>query len=225
MYAEEDYLQISGIQHFVFCRRQWALIHIEQQWKDNLLTAEGEVEHRRVHDENVRDSRNGVITMRGLKVFSKFLGVSGECDAVEFLPSEDGISLNGREGLWNVMPVEYKHGASKFDDCDRLQVTLQAMCLEEMFSIEINDACIFYFKTRRRERIKITDELRNRAVSFINEMHLYMSRGYTPRVKPGKYCKSCSLKEICLPELLKKSESASKYIERFLKERSNEENA
>lgn len=135
---DKEYLLISGLQHFSFCRRQWALIHIEQQWVENGLTAEGRVIHKRVHDVSCVDIRNGVITMRDMPVKSERMGICGCCDAVEFSKSDNGITLRGRQGQWDICPVEYKHGHRKSEDCDRLQVTAQAMCLEEMFSCKIN---------------------------------------------------------------------------------------
>lgn len=225
MYTENEFLQLSGIQHFSFCRRQWALIHIEQEWAENGLTTEGKIEHERVHNESVQDIRNGILTLRGLRVHSFSLGISGECDAVEFIPSETGITLNNRKGQWQICPVEYKHGKSKVNDCDRLQTALQVMCLEEMFSAEINNACIFYHETRRREYVEITDELRNKAVAAVMEMHSYMSRGYTPKPKMSIACKKCSLADICIPELEKKSEMVSAYIERHIMEGTDEEDA
>ncbi len=216
MYTDEDFLQISGIQHFSFCRRQWALIHVEQQWVENVLTAQGRVDHERVHDNKVKDYRNGKITIRGLKVCSRELGVSGECDAVEFIQDPDGITLKGREGQWSVIPVEYKHGTEKISDCDRLQVAIQAMCLEEMFSYTIDKVYIFYFENRRREEVLLTDALRENARKATEEMHLYMTRRYTPKVKPGKGCNNCSLKEICLPQLQEKQQTVSEYINGYI---------
>lgn len=200
---------LSGIQHFAFCRRQWALIHIEQQWSENYLTASGRITHERVHDRDVWDMRNGVITVRGMQIKSSALGISGECDAVEFIPSDEGITLHGREGKWIVRPIEYKNGESKVNDCDRLQATAQAMCLEEMFCCPVEEAHIFYNKTRRREKFDITDELRSTVRSMLSEMHELYKRGYTPSVKPDKNCASCSLKDICLPVLLKKKRQGS----------------
>lgn len=211
--CEHDYLLISGIQHFAFCRRQWALIHIEQQWQENFLTAEGRVIHNRVHDNGVKDFRNGTLTIRGLNVKSELLGLTGTCDAVEFIPSDNGIKLNGYDGLWRVLPVEYKHGTSKIGDCDRLQAVAQAMCLEEMFSCEINEVHIFYNERRRREKFEISPEFREKVKNIANEMHDYYSRGYTPKVKPNKSCRSCSLSDSCLPDLLKsKNKSVKDYI-------------
>ena len=218
MYTEEDFLQLSGIQHFSFCRRQWALIYIEQQWEENILTAGGRMDHHRVHDNEVKDYRNGIMTLRGLKIHSHELGVSGECDAVEFSKVQDGITLKGRKGQWAVTPVEYKHGAVKVNDCDRLQVTAQAMCLEEMFSFNIQKAYIFYFKDRRREEVLLSETLREKVKKMLSEMHSYMDKKYTPAVKPSKNCNNCSLKNICLPNLHKEQSSVEAYINHYMEE-------
>lgn len=224
MYTEEKFLQISGVQHFSFCRRQWALIHVEQQWEENILTAEGRVEHHRVHDNKIADIRNGKITMHGLKIHSNRLGVSGECDAVEFLPVNDGITLHDRNGQWAVVPVEYKHGTTKSNDCDRLQVTIQAMCLEEMFSCKIEKAYIFYFENRRREEVFLNSEIRKSAEDTLAEMHCYMEKKYTPKVRPSNDCNNCSLKDLCIPQLQKK-QSVSDYIKSYVEEKIHEKNA
>ena len=215
-----DDLQLSGIQHFSFCRRQWALIHIEDQWQENGLTAEGRVQHDRVHDESISDFRGGVLTLRGTRIRSDRLRVSGVCDAVEFTPDPDGIALRGREGLWRPCPVEYKHGAGKLSDCDRLQLAAQALCLEEMLCCEIPAGALFYWKTRRRERVEIDAGLREKTERMLREMREYYDRHYTPRVKPGKACESCSLSDVCLPRLLRKGEAASvaEYVRRHAAE-------
>lgn len=218
--TQDDDLQLSGIQHFSFCRRQWALIHIEDQWQENGLTAEGRVQHDRVHDESVSDFRGGVLTLRGMRIRSDRLRVSGVCDAVEFTPDPDGIALRGREGLWRPCPVEYKHGAGKLSDCDRLQLAAQALCLEEMLCCEIPAGALFYWKTRRRERVEIDAGLREKTERMLREMREYYDRRYTPRVKPGKACESCSLSDACLPRLLRKGEAASvaEYVRRHAEE-------
>lgn len=218
MYSEDDYLLISGIQHFSFCRRQWALIHIEQVWTENALTAAGRVQHERVHDRSQTELRGDELTVRGMKIKSEKLGVTGECDAVVFTRTEDGVPLFGRKGLWSAMPVEYKHGKQKASDCDRLQATAQAMCLEEMLCCRIEKAALFYFETRSRTYIDITDELREKTAAMFAEMHRYAERGYTPKVKPSALCKSCSLRDLCLPKLLRRGETASAYIDRRLRE-------
>ena len=218
--TQDDDLQLSGIQHFSFCRRQWALIHIEDQWQENGLTAEGRVQHDRVHDESISDFRGGVLTLRGMRIRSDRLRVSGVCDAVEFTPDPDGIALRGRKGLWRPCPVEYKHGAGKLSDCDRLQLAAQALCLEEMLCCEIPAGALFYWKTRRRERVEIDAGLREKTERMLREMREYYDRRYTPRVKPGKACESCSLSDVCLPRLLRKGETASaaEYVRRHAAE-------
>ena len=198
---DEEYLPISGLQHFSFCRRQWALIHVELQWVENELTAEGRILHKRVHDISNIDIRNGIITIRDLPVKSNQLKISGYCDAVEFFQQNEGITLFGRQGHWGICPVEYKHGHQKSDDCDRLQVVAQAMCLEEMFSCKIDEGAIFYFETRKKEKFYITDEFRKIVKSSFEEMHNMFDRGYTPTVKKHSGCNKCSMKDVCLPTL------------------------
>ena len=216
---QSDYIDISGLQHFVFCKRQWALIHIENQWEENYLSAEGRVLHDRVHDAEDTDTRNGIVTMRGLRVRSDTLGVTGICDAVEFIPAEEGIVLSGRQGCWRVHPVEYKRGTFKVSDCDRMQVALQAMCLEEMLCCDILYGSLFYFQPRRREKIELTEALRTEVKETVQEMHKLYTQRYTPRVRQTRSCKSCSLAEVCLPELLSSSSvSASDYIKAKLKD-------
>lgn len=113
MSAPDDYLLMSGIQHFCFCRRQWALIHLEQQWSENLRTAEGRLEHTRCHDTAQTERRGDLLITRGMKVVSHRLRLSGDCDVVEFRADPEGIPLQHTEGRWRPMPVEYKHGRAK----------------------------------------------------------------------------------------------------------------
>ena len=216
-YAEEDYLMISGIQHFRFCRRQWALIHVEQQWEENAHTIIGEMMHKKAHDPYLREKRKDTIVVRALPVASKTMGVSGECDIVEFHRCDDGIKLFGHRGLYSVYPIEYKKGKPKNADEDKLQLTTQAMCLEEMFTTTISEGAIYYGEIKRREVVEFTEELRNNVVEIFQEMHQYYTRKYTPKVKKSKACSSCSLKEICLPGL-EKSISVGKYMEQILEE-------
>lgn len=216
-YSPEDYLMLSGIQHFCFCKRQWALIHIEQQWSDNLLTVEGDILHKNVHDSGFDEKRGDKIVVRGMAINSAELGVSGVCDVVEFMRSEDGVSIFGREGKYKVIPVEYKRGKPKENDADRLQLAAQAICLEEMLCCIIEKGFLYYGEIRRREEIVFDDEIRQKTVSMIKEMHGYFERGYTPKTKRTKSCNACSLKDICLPGL-QKNISAGKYIRERLDE-------
>ncbi len=216
MFREEDYLMLSGLQHFAFCRRQWALIHIEQQWDENYRTADGRIMHDRAHDGTFREKRRDVIITRAMKVSSAELGISGECDIVEFHKSPDGIHLSGLDGTYQVIPVEYKRGKPKENDCDALQLCAQAMCLEEMLCCEIPQAYLYYGETRRRQSITLDAALRERTAVMIAEMHELFRRQYTPKVKRTKACNACSLKDICLP-VLEKKRSAADYLAEALK--------
>ncbi len=201
MYDENDFLQLSGLQHFAFCRRQWALIHIENQWQEDLRTVEGQILHARAHEEGFRESRGDRLIVRGLSIHSAALGVSGQCDVVEFVRDARGVLLAGREGRWLAYPVEYKHGQPKENPADRLQLCAQAMCLEEMLCCDIPEGALFYGQTRRRETVAFTVELRQAVREMLEEMHQLYQKGHTPRVKPTKSCNACSLKELCLPKL------------------------
>lgn len=216
-YTEDDYLMLSGIQHFKFCRRQWALIHIEQQWAENIHTVVGELMHKKAHDPYLTEKRKDLLVVRSLPVASKVMGVSGECDVVEFHRCEDGIKLHGHRGTFLVYPIEYKKGKPKVTEEDKLQLVTQALCLEEMFSTNISEGALFYGETRRREVVIITEELRQEVIKMFQEMHQYFDRKYTPKVKYNKTCNSCSLKDICLPKL-EKASSVEKYITQMLKE-------
>ena len=184
---------MSGIQHFAFCRRQWALIHIEQQWQENAHTAQGQLDHVRCHDETLSEKRDNTFTVRGMRVFSRKLNLSGACDVVEFHKDKNGISLEGQPGFWLPYPIEYKHGREKETDADRLQLCAEAMALEEMLVCDIPAGALYYIETRRREVVPFTDELRRKTEDTAAEMNRYFARGYTPKVKPGKHCNACSL--------------------------------
>ena len=219
-YTEDDYLMISGIQHFKFCRRQWALIHVEQQWAENVHTVIGELMHKKVHDPYLTEKRKDTILVRALPVSSRTMGVSGECDLVEFHKCEDGIRLHGHRGTYLIYPVEYKKGKAKSTDADRLQLVAQAMCLEEMLCCDISYGYIFYGETRHRMKVEFTDEVREKVRKIFSEMHKYYEQRYTPKVKTSKKCNACSLKDICLP-VLNKKKSVSGYIDRMLSEEEN----
>ena len=214
-FDEEDYLQLSGLQHFVFCRRQWALIHVENLWADNLRTTDGEIMHERAHSEALTERRGDVIITRGMSVFSRALGVSGKCDVLEFHRDDGGTAINGWDGLWLPFPVEYKRGEPKQDNCDAAQLCGQAMCLEEMLCCAIPCGALFYGETRRRFAVEFTDELRKEVSDALTEMHALFKRGYTPKVKPNKSCSACSMKELCVPTLMK-NRSVRQYMEESL---------
>lgn len=217
-YEEEDYLNLAGLQHFAFCRRQWALIHIEQQWSENLRTAQGQILHENAHDPTFAEKRGDLLISRGMAVSSRTLGVNGVCDVVEFHASPDGVELAGREGKWLPVPVEYKRGAPKENDADRLQLCCQAMCLEEMtLCPAIPKAFLYYGETAHRAAVPLDGALRKEVASLLEEMHELYAKRYTPRAKPSKSCNACSLKDICLPKLIRAG-SAARYIQKRLEE-------
>ena len=203
MFAEEDFLQLSGLQHFLFCRRQWALIHVENLWRDNVRTVSGELMHERAHNGALTEKRGGTVITRDMGVFSHCLGVSGKCDVLEFHRDGKGVSIHGWDGLWSPFPVEYKRGEPKAGNCDAAQLCCQAMCLEEMLCCQIPDGALFYGETRRRLPVAFTAQLRWEVSGALEEMHRLFARGYTPKVKPSKSCNACSMKELCLPVLMK----------------------
>ncbi len=216
-YREEEFLNLAGIQHFSFCRRQWALIHIEQQWKEDLRTVEGHILHERAHDEFFSEKRGDMVVSRGLPVFSRRLGTNGICDVVEFHRAAEGVDVFGLEGKWLPIPVEYKRGRPKEIDADRLQLCCQVMCLEEMLLCEIKEAYLYYGETRHRTSVILDLDLRNKVEKIFAEMHDLYNRSYTPQVKSTKSCNACSLKDLCMPKLYKNC-SASTYVEQMLQE-------
>lgn len=214
-YAEGEYLMLSELQHFIFCRRQWALIHLEQAWAENYLTTAGELMHKKAHQEESVEKRGNLIIMRGLRIVSHNLGISGQCDVVEFHKNSKGISLRGYDGLWKPIPVEYKRGTEKEGSEDEVQLCAQAMCLEEMLLTEIPKGYLYYGENRRRTEVLFDAELRKKVVDATSEIHAAHERKHTPRVKTSKKCQSCSLNEICIPKL-NKSLDVNSYIEAAL---------
>ncbi len=208
---EENYLALSGIQHFAFCRRQWALIHVERQWAENLRTVEGDLLHQRAHDETQAESRGDMRIIRGLRVVSHQLCVQGICDVVEFHRDPTGISLVGWEGSWLPYPIEYKRGKPNTYGADELQLCAQAMCLEEMLLCKIPEGSLFYGESRRRTRVALDEPLRQKVASILSEMRALYARGHTPQATPSKGCAACSLKEVCLPRL-DRLQSVSSYL-------------
>jgi len=230
MYDEDELLPLSGLQHLVYCERQWALIHLEQLWAENRLTVEGRQLHERT-DELGRQSRRDVRIVRGLSIHSLRLGLSGRADTVEFhridnasselgVPCEKlpvAVRLPGDSNLWRPFPVEYKRGRSKRSDCDRVQLCAQALCLEEMLSVSVPGGALFYGRTRRREDVALDAGLRDQTEQLAQRMHDLFRAGKTPRmVYDSKRCDRCSLYSKCEP----KTTGAHRSVERYLSEAS-----
>ena len=199
MFSEDDLIQLSALQHFMFCERQCALIHIEQLWSENLFTAEGRIMHDKVDTAN-RESRGNIRIEYGVPMRSLRLGLIGKADAVEF-------HKHGEK--WIPFPVEYKRGKPKSDNCDRVQLCAQAICLEEMMHVEIPAGALFYGQTRRREDVVIDKSLRMKTEEAAKKVHELIKSGITPKAEYSKKCEKCSLVELCLP---KASSKASSYL-------------
>ena len=219
-YDEDDMLMLSGIQHYMYCPRQWALIHIEQQWEDNRLTAEGELLHRNVDNPAYRQKNGDTITLRAVHIASHTLGLYGISDAIELIPSEtkeNAICHPRYAGYWRPYLIEYKRGHRKPDERDEVQLAAQVICLEEMYKICIPEAALFYNETRHRETVTIDDRLRQLTYELSEAMHKTFASGTTPRAVEQRGCKNCSLLDICAPKLTKKT-SVSYYLKKSFDE-------
>ena len=191
MYPEDDLLPLSALQHLAFCERQCALIHLEQQWAENRLTAEGRQLHERVHEQE-SESRGDVRIVRALRIRSLRLGLTGVADVVEFYHQPDGTD--------QPFPVEYKHGRPKPSRCDEIQLCAQAMCVEEMCATTVCSGAIFYGQPRRRLEITFGSDLRDETKALAARLHLLQRSGNTPPpVYEKKKCDHCSLQALCLP--------------------------
>jgi CRISPR-associated exonuclease Cas4 len=208
-YAEDDLIMLSALQHFVFCKRQCALIHIEQVWFENRLTAEGRIMHEKVHEEG-GETRGDLRISRGVPLRSLRLGLVGLADVVEF----HRIDKN----KWQPFPVEYKRGKPKPDDSDTVQLCAQAMCLEEMLATPVPEGALFYGRTRRRFDVTFGEAIRNKTEETAQEAHTLIESGITPPPVYGKRCESCSLIEECLPEKMEKQISVKRYLKRMIEE-------
>src|SRR3989339_2287804 len=190
-YSEDDLIQLSALQHFMFCERQCALIHIEQLWSENLFTAEGRIMHDKVDTAN-RESRGSIRIEYGVPMRSLRLGLIGKADVVEFHRKNDGT--------WLPFPVEYKRGKPKADDCDKVQLCAQAICLEEMLSTSIPAGALFYGQTRRRLDVVFDEALRHETEEAACRARDLIASGRTPPPVYEKRCESCSLMADCLPK-------------------------
>ncbi len=214
-YSEDDLLPLSGLQHLVFCERQWALIHIEQMWSENRLTAEGRELHEKAHDAG-SESRPGLRIARGLRLHSLSLGLAGQADVVEFRAAPSGVSLRGEEGFWQPWPVEYKRGRPKAGRCDQVQLCAQALCLEEMFQVACPAGGLFYGTTRRRQDVPFSAALRAETEALAAHMHELFRARATPRAAYSPKCEKCSLLASCMPKTLGGGRAVERYLTRAL---------
>lgn len=219
-YAESDFLPLSGLQHLVFCERQCALIHLEQAWRENFLTAEGRVLHEKV-DAREGESRGDLRVTRGVPLRSFRLGLAGRADVVELhrmALGEGGVRFPGIEGYWRAFPVEYKRGQRKWIHCDRIQLCAQAICLEEMLRAHVPTGALFYGRVRRREQVDFNGDLRRATEDASSRFHEIVASGKTPIVYRETKCRRCSLFEVCLPPKKRAHRSVDRYLASALAE-------
>lgn len=205
-----DPIPISALQHYLYCPRQCALIHLEQLWTENVYTAEGRRLHEKAHG-NATESRGDCKTVTGLLLCSHALGLTGQADVVEF---------HRRDGRLQPYPVEYKRGRPKSNDADRIQLCAQALCLEEMLDVVIPEGALFYGKTRRRQVVSFDDALREKTRETAEAVHALLRQGATPPPPPleiaNALCPSCSLCDACMP--LAPRKSAAAYLQSVLED-------
>ena len=209
-YNEDDLIMLSALQHFVFCERQCALIHIEQVWEENRLTAEGHILHERVHEQD-SESWGEVRIERGIALRSLRLGLSGVADVIEFhqVPGEN---------KWQPFPVEYKRGKPKPDSCDAVQLCAQALCLEEMLELEVMRGALYYGKIHRRHEVIFDEKLRRETEETAKQVHELIASGETPRPVYKLKCDNCSLFQLCMPKTIGKRSSVKRYLGSMLRE-------
>lgn len=217
-YNEEDYLMLSGIQHFYFCKRQWCLIHIENLWADNQATKEGDYLHEKADNPSLTESRKNVFYSRAMPVVSKKLGFSGILDMVEFHKSSIGVPIQGHEGLWEPIIIEYKRGKEKKDLRDIVQLVAEVISLEEGLDCSINVSYLFYDKVKKRQKVEITPELRALVYDLSGSMHKFYEKRETAEAENYKNCTRCSLYDLCLPRMTKKKVNVHHYIYSRLEE-------
>ena len=223
MIADDELIMISALQHYLFCRRQCALIHVEGAWIENYLTATGRQLHERV-DRMGGETRKDIHLATALRLVSTRLGITGVADMVEFHrvenETENGVcvasKLTGREGWWRPFPVEYKRGRPKEHRADEVQLCAQALCLEEMTGVSIPRGALFYGETRRRVDVCFDEELRRLTDVTIRNVRELISSGVTPPPEETKGCTSCSLFELCRPEEMRRGQSAAKWLDRTM---------
>ena len=207
MYTEDDLIQISALQHALFCERQYALIHLEQLWEENRFTAEGRVLHERVDAEH-RESRRLFKQEYGMPVRSLRWGLVGKCDLVELWYIKDGT-------VEKVSPVEFKRGRKKADDIDRVQLCAQVLCLEEMFDITIEGGQFYYLQEHRRTNVTIDTPLREKTTALIERVMKIRETGETAQANYEKRkCDNCSLVDLCMP---KSAGAGHKHVDRYIK--------
>ena len=221
LFSDDDLIPLSRLQHVMFCPRQFALIHVEQVWQENRLTSQGRVIHDNAHDPFFSEKRGDTITTRSVPVVSYKLGVSGECDVVEWQRSESGVTLEKYDGLWMPTPVEYKRGKPKKGAFDEVHLCAQAMCIEEMLNVIIPKGFLYYWEIRSRVEVIFGEELRGQVCEAAKTaQRVIKEETLPPPDRPKSQCRNCSLLDECMPGS-KTKKSAAVYIRNQVEEMIN----
>lgn len=203
-YKEDDFLMLSGIQHYYYCKRQWSLIHIENQWQENRWTIEGQIVHKKTDNPYIKEKRHDIFISRAMHVASSKLGLSGILDVVEFYQSENGIEIPNRRGKWIPTVVEYKRGKEKNDLRDIVQLVAGTICLEENLNTVIDKGYLYYNATNKKIPVEISPEYRNIVQKLADEMHHLYRKGQTTLPETCQCGVGCSLEEVCMKNKLNK---------------------
>lgn len=207
--GDDDLIPLSALQHYLYCPRQCALIHVERLWAENRHTAEGRLLHEKADEVRV-ESRRGVRTVTAMPLISRELGIAGVADVVEFHDTaSDEVPY----------PVEYKRGKPKAHRADEVQLCAQALCLEAMFNCDLSEGALYYGKTRHRDVVQFDDELRGLTRQVIDDVRVLIAHGKTPiAVYKASVCDACSLIDLCQPKLLGRRESVREWIRTQIQE-------
>lgn len=216
-YSEEDLLPLAKLADLVFCPRRAAFHLLEGIWEENAFTAEGANLHERVHQAE-NESRGDLRIVRGLRLRSFRLGLSGVADVVEFRSGPAGVSLENTSGVWQPFPVEYKRSTLKHEPGYEVQLCAQALSLEEMLGARIESGAIFYGKSCRRQAVGFTDDLRASTEAAAGQLHELFKAGQTPSAQYGKKCRSCSLLESCMPKVTGIEKDVKRYLAKAIAE-------
>jgi len=210
VYTDDDLLPLSALQHYLFCERQCALIHIERLWQENRFTAEGRIMHEHVHERQMQ-SRGEIRYESAIPLRSYRLGIIGVSDLVEFRRNREGEAV-----VWQPFPIEYKRGKPKKDNWDKVQLCAQALCMEEMLNIEVPAGALYYGKTKHRQQVEFDQQLRTVTEDTCQKLQVLIQDRQTPPPVYTSKCDNCSLAEVCLPKTVGRKESVMNYFQKVL---------
>jgi len=217
-FEEIERLPLSSLKQFIYCKRRFALMYLECEWGANYKIVEGDQLHERVDDPHFNEKRGDVYVSRSVPIFSNVLNLYGVADIVEFIANSEGIKIPRKRGLWRINPLEYKNGKPEKSNADNFQLCAQAMCLEEMFHIEIKSGEIFYGKIKRRITVELTDELKENVKVQVNNMNELLLKQKIPIKTKDQNCNLCSLIDICIPSAFGKQKKFKDQISTLIRE-------